>query len=598
MGLLVNSRPAPTSSVIWTPNPGKQEEALTRPEKEILYGGARGGGKSEAGRAWFLKWVHLSYFRGLVIRLQSEDLKEWCEKANTLYSKLGAVMTGRPPQFKFPSGALIWTGHLADESSYMKYQGWEIHKLLIEELTQIPTEERYDKLLGSLRSGYEDIETQAFLTTNPGGPGNDWVQKRFITCTDYRGRAAVPMKPTLLDPAGLQSRIFIPATVDDNPTLFKTDPGYLAYLDSLPENLRKAWRYGDWDAFKGQYFPEFRAARKLADPPEPAEALHVIKPVELKPWLHRWAAWDWAYSHSSVVHWGCQGEDGRVHVYRELHCNEKGDRTRRYGAEEMGAMVAEASIPDIEGMPDKHLTIHLSPDAFWKRDAVNTIAKQIENGMKKVLGPDAVFLVEQTVEERALGSEQGYLSLEKRREAQKSRTKITIEPANNDRLGGWMYVHEMLRWWPIKTYSETEPDEQVVRAILRMPDASRRYVEYMSQFTMSGGEVLPRVLIHSCCSELPRGLVRARHNEKNPEDVLKEDGDDAIESFRYLLMAYKKVEATMPKSEYVSSKVESRLRSFGDVSTQGRVMMSRVAEKEYDTLNSGAKWLSVKRRAA
>jgi hypothetical protein len=131
--------------VIWKPNPGKQTFALSRPEFEILYGGARAGGKTESGIAWLTRWIGDPNLRALVIRKNSVDLKDWIDRANQLYSGFGGKLKGNPGEFHFPSGAIIYTGHLADESAYTKYQGQQYQKIIIEELTNIASEELYEK---------------------------------------------------------------------------------------------------------------------------------------------------------------------------------------------------------------------------------------------------------------------------------------------------------------------------------------------------------------------------------------------------------------------------------------------------------------------
>jgi hypothetical protein len=62
-----------------------------------------------------------------------------------------------------------------------------------------------------------------------------------------------------------RSRIFVPAKVEDNPTLLANDPDYVKFLDSLPEDLREARRHGSWEVYetKGSYyFKDLMEARK------------------------------------------------------------------------------------------------------------------------------------------------------------------------------------------------------------------------------------------------------------------------------------------------------------------------------------------------
>ena len=132
-------------SDIWKPHE-KQAEALEYGVFEILYGGARGGGKSECGRRWLLRDINNSNLRCLIIRKNAEDLSDWVDKAKGMYLPLGAEFVGRPVEIRFPSGALFRTGHLKDDNAYEKYLGHEYHRMCIEEITLIPNENSYLKL--------------------------------------------------------------------------------------------------------------------------------------------------------------------------------------------------------------------------------------------------------------------------------------------------------------------------------------------------------------------------------------------------------------------------------------------------------------------
>lgn len=239
------------SNEIWRPFP-KQEEALKRIEFEILFGGSRGPGKTDAGLVWLTDEIKHPRFRALVIRKNADDLSDWVDRAHRFYRLLGAKIAYKPAIISFPSGAVIRTGHLKDDQAYTKYQGQEFHRMLIEELTQIPNEKRYLQLIASCRSTIPGLVPQIFATTNPGGVGHNWVKNRFVD-------PAPPMTP-FKDPISGRSRIFIPATLDDNPILQDIDPGYVKMLDALKktdEELWKAWRLGDWNTFAGQFFKSF-----------------------------------------------------------------------------------------------------------------------------------------------------------------------------------------------------------------------------------------------------------------------------------------------------------------------------------------------------
>lgn len=290
----------------WRPHP-RQEEFLATAAREVLFGGARGGGKTDCGIIWEGRPAleqKYSRFRGLVLRETADSLADWVDRANEIYSKTGSRLIMTPtPRFVWPWGAKIFTGHLKDQRSIQKYIGREFQRILIEELTQIPDPQLYIKLLGSCRSTIPGLDSRIAGTTNPGGPGHYWVKKRFVD-------PAPPM--TLFRERGSPlTRIFIPSLVTDNPTLCENDPAYIHYLDSLPDKLKKAWRFGDWSILEGSYFTEF------------SRRTHTIKPFEIPPSWARYRAIDWGfYPDPCVCLWIAVSPDKsrrREVVYRERH---------------------------------------------------------------------------------------------------------------------------------------------------------------------------------------------------------------------------------------------------------------------------------------
>ena len=112
----------------WKPTT-KQAEALSKIEYEILYGGARGGGKTDVGQVFMLYDKDHPRYRGLVIRKNAGDLNDWISRAKVMYKPTGAMFV--QGEIRFPSGATIVLGHLKDENAFEKYQGHEYHKILI-----------------------------------------------------------------------------------------------------------------------------------------------------------------------------------------------------------------------------------------------------------------------------------------------------------------------------------------------------------------------------------------------------------------------------------------------------------------------------------
>ncbi len=190
--------------------------------------------------------------------------------------------------------------------------GQEFQRMLVEELTQIPDEKRYMQLRASNRSTVPGIPAQTFATTNPGGIGHAWVRKRFIDPSPYYS--------IFRDKVGLL-RSYIPATIDDNPALAKSDPDYVKTLEALKEtdfDLWKAWRLGDWNIIAGQAFREWNPLMHIAHVP----------PFPLKD-CKKFIGFDWGYATGSygVAVWIAitpQNQWGvsRYYVYRELWLNQ------------------------------------------------------------------------------------------------------------------------------------------------------------------------------------------------------------------------------------------------------------------------------------
>ncbi|HET9887117.1 MAG TPA: hypothetical protein VFR10_06350, partial [bacterium] len=154
-------------------------------------------------------------------------------------------------------------------------------------------------LFSRLRTTDPDINPQIISTTNPGGIGHYWVKERFVTVTE-------PGK-TYFDPKTGLSRVFIPATIEDNPTLFLNDPGYLARLDALPEIERMRLRHGIWDAFEGQVFVEL------------SQRVHGCEDFDIPPEWERYCVLDWGYAKPFSVGWYAMDYDGVLYRYREWY---------------------------------------------------------------------------------------------------------------------------------------------------------------------------------------------------------------------------------------------------------------------------------------
>lgn len=282
----------------WKPQK-KQELALQSKASEILYGGARGGGKTDCGIVWVLKGYEYGQARSLVIRRNATDLGDWIDRACQLLKRYIKRVRGHPAEIILGSGHKIVTGHLATDDAYERYQGHEYPRILVEELTHIASASAYEKLLASNRSTVAGLDARVFCTTNPTGPGKAWVKQRFVDI-------GAPYK---IHKLGARSRQFIASTVHDNPALISADPDYLLYLESLPDGLREAWLDGSWDHTVGAFFHTFDRAR------------HVYRAADYTPSKHAhvYRSIDWGFNDPMACLWHAVEPDCRVFTFREWY---------------------------------------------------------------------------------------------------------------------------------------------------------------------------------------------------------------------------------------------------------------------------------------
>ena len=126
------------ANVLFKPNPGPQTEFLAASEREVLYGGSAGGGKSYAMLADPLRYMGHSQFSGLLLRHTTEELRELIFKSQELYPKIwpGIKWSERKMQWTAPSGARLWMSYLDRDEDVLRYQGLAFSWIGFDELTQ------------------------------------------------------------------------------------------------------------------------------------------------------------------------------------------------------------------------------------------------------------------------------------------------------------------------------------------------------------------------------------------------------------------------------------------------------------------------------
>ena len=286
--------------VAFMPNEGPQTDFLAASEKDVLYGGAAGGGKSFAMLIDPLRYCHIKEHRALILRRSMPELRELIDKSRELYPKAfkGAKFREVEKLWNFPSGAKIEFGFLEKDADVYRYQGQAYSWIGFDEITHLPTEFGWNYLASRLRTTNPNLETYLRCTANPGGVGAQWVKKRYV-------EASEPNK-TFKGKDGL-TRKFIPALLQDNPYLAE-DGEYERMLQSLPAVQRRQLLEGNWDVAEGAAFAEF------------TPDVHVITPFELPAWWERVKGIDYGYAAESCCLWGAiDPDDKTIIIYRELY---------------------------------------------------------------------------------------------------------------------------------------------------------------------------------------------------------------------------------------------------------------------------------------
>lgn len=218
---------------------------------EALYGGAAGGGKSEALLMWLAEGIEIPSYSGIIFRRTFKQLSKSNDsliaKSMRLYPMLGGRWNGTEKQWRFPSGAMIEMGALEHENSVLNYQGPAYHRAAFDELNQF-TQGQYEFIVNTRMRSVANfpITLGARSSSNPGG--NAWVMPRFIT--DEALDFLTSLNPTDPTPVGLvfynaEGRAFVPARSPDNPWLDMV--AYRKQLSQLTDPvMRERMMNGDW----------------------------------------------------------------------------------------------------------------------------------------------------------------------------------------------------------------------------------------------------------------------------------------------------------------------------------------------------------------
>ncbi len=278
---------------LWRPQRGPQAALIKCPAREVLFGGARGGGKTDGsiGKAAIRQKMLGSIFNKVIFRQEMPQADDMIERAQDILCPIGASFNKVQSQFTFPAGGRLRFRPLESARDAQKYQGQNLTDVDIDEAGNYHMPDAIDKMWGALRGA----NVKMTLLANPGGPGATWIKERFEIDTNPRGMKILNHS---LPNGAIHTRCFIPSKVTDNKALLANDPDYVnrLYLVGSKELVR-AWLEGDWNAIDGAFFDCW--SPKL-----------VISPFEIPKEWHKFRSFDWGSAAPfSCGFWAVAGDD-------------------------------------------------------------------------------------------------------------------------------------------------------------------------------------------------------------------------------------------------------------------------------------------------
>lgn len=473
------------NNVIWQPQP-KQIRFMERTEYEVLYGGAAGGGKSDALLVEALRQVDIPHYRGIIFRKTYPQLSELIDRSHTLYSLAfpKAKYNDSKHFWLFPSGAKIYFGAMQHSKDKTNYQGKRYDFIGFDELTHFTWEE-YSYMFSRNRPSKNPKSNRKTIcyiraSTNPGGVGHGWVKQRFIDAAEPGTTIVENMEITMPDGGKKivkRDRVFVPATIFDNQALLEENPGYLGSLALLPEKERNALLYGDWDTFEGQYFTEFRtepdaavckkAGITVAEAKEQHRFTHVIEPIDLSMGSKRgWTimrGYDFGYAKPFSCAWYAVDYEGTLYRIMEL-----------YGC---------------TGIPNEGVK--------WTPEQQFTEIHRIETEHPWLKGKNVIGIADPAIWDKSRGISIADTA---------AKYGVYFTPGDHERIPGWMQCH------------------------------------YRLQFDEQG---YPRFYVFRNCKDFIRTIPLMMYSQQKPEDLDSDLEDHIADEWRYICMS-RPVKPIMP----------------------------------------------------
>lgn len=311
---------------VWVAIPdSSQELALSKSNEchHVLYTGARGPGKTDTQLQAFRKHVGMgygTYWRGVIFDREYKNLDDLISKSKRWFYAHddGCKWLSSKSDYKWiwPTGEELLFRQIKTEDDYWNYHGQEFPYIGWNELCKYYNSRLYDMMMSCNRTSFQperdtpknsrgqyqtkygwplpNLPLKVFSTTNPYGPGHNWVRRRFITPAPY-GRI-VRRSVEVFNPRTQQNEVIEKKQI----TIFGSykeniylPPEYIAELESITdENLRQAWLKGNWDIVAGGALDDVWDTKT-----------HLLPRFQVPEGWRVDRALDWGSSHPFAVGW-------------------------------------------------------------------------------------------------------------------------------------------------------------------------------------------------------------------------------------------------------------------------------------------------------
>jgi hypothetical protein len=270
--------------------------------EEVLYGGAQGGGKSYALRAWGVNYcmtypgAQVVLFRRTYKELEDSHILAIQKEVPSAVAHYGAGLHN----LTFDNGSILQFRYCEKEDDYTTYFTTEFDAVMFDEVTMF-TERQYIELIGRCRSTKPWWPGRRIRCSGmPTGVGRAWVKKRWIDNLEPNKVWQAPQKE------GGMTRLFIPAKLEDNDTLMAIDPNYIHSLEALPYEEYQARVMGNWDITSDQFFQRWR------------DSIHIVEPFEFPDDWQRFLCVDYGFNAPYAALWFSRPPGSKAaYFYRE-----------------------------------------------------------------------------------------------------------------------------------------------------------------------------------------------------------------------------------------------------------------------------------------